>query len=383
MTEAVDKLTLNAAKLNADDVQKLSESSVEKRLDLTRKLVDAYHYEGTPDAYRQVADDVFRALAKDSSDDVRLYFADAIKTSVIAPPDVVKRLAHDIDDVAAPILEYSSVLTDKDVADVVAKSVKSEKKLCAVAGRPKVAKPTSLMLANSGFCTVATRLVGNPGADVGERALNVIIEKYHEEDKTMAALLSRKQLPASAMDMAAARISQNMLKIISEQYPGLRNVANEVAKKSLGALAARDSAGAVKEYPIFVKKMKETHAAEEVIGIIALALAKPSLFEMYLSQKLDVPVVNVRALLADETDRGFYALYHRAKMPLHLYDATLLLRDAVAYLDVPPRPGDLALSLAVANRLIEVMQLLAEESEHEIEHMEYIVALIRYSQRLF
>jgi len=195
----------------------------------------------------------------------------------------------------------------------------------------------------------------------------------------MAALLARPALPPAVAEMAARRVSESMLRQIGEHYPNLKKMAENLAKKPE---AADDKKRAAQEYPIFIKKMQEMHVSEEIIGIIALALRKPELFEIFISQTLNVPTVNIRTLLADESDRGFYALYHRAKMPPHLYGATKLLRDAGSYIDAP-QGGGLAIELSVSNRLIETMQLLVAESAEEIEHVDYIIALVRYARRLF
>ncbi|MET0156005.1 MAG: DUF2336 domain-containing protein [Rickettsiales bacterium] len=372
-----------AARLTENDVKHFAESSVEKRLELTRRLVEAYHYKTTPDAYRLVADDVFRVLAKDASKEVRAFFSDLIKTSDKAPHDVVRRLAFDEVEVATSVLEGSPLLTEKDVMDVIAESGQSEPKLFAIAGRPFVSKPVSFALADSGFGAVAAKLSRNENADVGEKAFRVMLDRYAQEERAMTALLSRASVPPSVMDMAARRISHAMLREIGEKHPFLQGVAFKLIGASAQEVGKVNGDSDAKDYVAFAKKMREAHVGDDIAGIIALALAKPRFFEHYLSQTLNVPPVNVRKLLEADSERGFYALYHRAKMPPHLYGAVKLLHEAARRVQPLLRQNDLATELSASNRMIETMQLLAEESEAEIEHLDYIVALVRYSQRVF
>ena len=87
-------------------------------------------------------------LAKDRAVKVRSVLAEEIKHMDCIPHDIALRLAHDLEEiVAAPILEYSPLLSDTDLVEVIAAG-KVQKVLTAIARR----KPGSWIA-----CTASNR----------------------------------------------------------------------------------------------------------------------------------------------------------------------------------------------------------------------------------
>eukprot|EP00658_Telonema_sp_P-2_P045855 TRINITY_DN33877_c0_g1_i1.p1 TRINITY_DN33877_c0_g1~~TRINITY_DN33877_c0_g1_i1.p1 ORF type:complete len:170 (-),score=13.33 TRINITY_DN33877_c0_g1_i1:98-607(-) len=68
---------------------------------------------------RQIAEDIFRVMLRDAAVRVRQALSESLKDNPDVPHDVAASLAQDVDEVAMPVIEFSSVLTDKDLIDIV------------------------------------------------------------------------------------------------------------------------------------------------------------------------------------------------------------------------------------------------------------------------
>ena len=72
----------------------------------------------------EMAMQVLEILARDTETQVRAVISDEIKLLTNVPKRLVKQLARDAEDVVAmPILEYSSLLTDKELTQIIASGV--------------------------------------------------------------------------------------------------------------------------------------------------------------------------------------------------------------------------------------------------------------------
>ena len=73
---------------------------------------------------RDLTEQALDHLSADRLVDVRAALADAIRDSEIVPKAIVMKLAQDVEEiVAAPILEYSPLLNDADLVEIIAAGV--------------------------------------------------------------------------------------------------------------------------------------------------------------------------------------------------------------------------------------------------------------------
>ncbi len=115
-------IAANAKAPRQADFKLVHDANAEVRADLARKIARlapglsaAEH-----DTIRQMTYDTLALLARDQLPTVRHVLAEALKSEADVPPDVIQRLARDIKIiVAAPVLEFSPVLTDEDLMDII------------------------------------------------------------------------------------------------------------------------------------------------------------------------------------------------------------------------------------------------------------------------
>ncbi len=72
------------------------------------------------DKMRRMAFEALDALARDQVTRVRQILSEALKDVADAPPEVIRRLARDAElVVAGPVLQYSPVLSDEDLLEII------------------------------------------------------------------------------------------------------------------------------------------------------------------------------------------------------------------------------------------------------------------------
>ena len=89
----------------------------------------------------EMALEVLEVLANDELPRVRAIIAEELKSASNVPKGIIRHLAEDLEDiVSVPILEYSPLLNEADLLEIVARGMKG-RALVAVARRRKVAEP--------------------------------------------------------------------------------------------------------------------------------------------------------------------------------------------------------------------------------------------------
>ncbi len=126
-------------KLTKDDVSKLmSDPSADNRAKTAAKVAGDFDSGALSDSERQIAEEIFRFMVKDAEVRVRQALAQNLKESPDLPHDVALSLAQDVDQVALPILQFSDVLTDDDLIEII--QSQSEDKQTAIAGNADAAR---------------------------------------------------------------------------------------------------------------------------------------------------------------------------------------------------------------------------------------------------
>jgi len=171
----------NKAILSDDDIQKLIKSSVEKRLDVTKKIGKYYSAGGFDEDQMKIAERIFRILLKDTEVEVRKVLSESVKLSKDIPNDVIMELAKDINEVSIPVLEFSEVLTDDDLIEII-ESTEDISKQESVSQRKAVSEVVSNALIETGHASVVDKLLHNDGARVADDGYKKIIDDFSNNE---------------------------------------------------------------------------------------------------------------------------------------------------------------------------------------------------------
>ena len=169
------------------------------------------------DKIRQSANETLRLLARDQIAAVRQALAETLKNVANAPADVINTLARDTESaVATPILQYSPVLSDDDLIEII-RSGPAAGGLNAIARRGKVGERVSDAVAGTNDASAIADLLGNHGAQLREETLDRLIDQAGSETLWQAPLATRPRLSPGAAAKLAHVLADNVLQMFSKR----------------------------------------------------------------------------------------------------------------------------------------------------------------------
>ena len=155
--------------------------------------------------------ETLECLARDTAVRVRAILADEIKTLSCIPKDIVLILAHDLNAiVAAPILQYSPLLSDADLIEIIACGHVQEV-LTAIAARKPVSEDISERLVQSLDVPAVAALLVNPDARIRKETLDRIVEQAEEIQSWQMPLVLRADLSARAIRRIASLVGASLI----------------------------------------------------------------------------------------------------------------------------------------------------------------------------
>ena len=182
-----------------DLIDLAQEPSSERRRDLLRNVTDLFLEQ--PADHNAVELDHFSNImgnvAKSMEVDVRAELASRLATVAEAPRDLITQLAHDDIEVAGPILEECSTLSEGDLLQIIQN--RGDAHRAVVASRPDVNETLSDALVDHGDDTVVHALVSNTRARIGQSTFEKVADRSASNEMLQAPLLDRKDLPADVM----------------------------------------------------------------------------------------------------------------------------------------------------------------------------------------
>ena len=159
-------------------------------------------------------DDVLSQLADMVEVEGRIEVAKMLAPLERAPGTVVVKLANDTIEVARPLLEFSSVLSDDDLIEIV--GGKGEEHRVVIAGRQEVAERVGDAIVDHGGLASVERLVCNEQAELGDATLVKLVEKAAHEPAMIENLRGRRSIDWQKLDTKLDAASGAVLKKLQE-----------------------------------------------------------------------------------------------------------------------------------------------------------------------
>jgi uncharacterized protein (DUF2336 family) len=273
---------------------------------------------------RALSHKVLETLARDQAVKVRQIVAEALKDSVDAPVAVIQKLARDIEiQVSGPILEFSPLLTDEDLLEIIAHGP-IRGALTAIAKRRQLSDKLSdgvavAALADTGSESDSVRkLLQNKSAQIREDTLDRILDQAGKVPIWHEPLVERPTLPMKAIKRLAAFVGHTLLEAL-QQRPDLdAATAKDVAKTVQRRLEAEGAASAAP--PV----------GEEAIAA-AIGAGKRDAVAAALARDAKLPTSIVSAILASKSSKAVTALAWRANLSMR---QALQLQLRIAH--IPP-----------------------------------------------
>jgi len=363
-----------AMELTAEEVNQLLEDTTSAaRISITEKIAGAYGHNQLDEKERQAAEQVFRLLVRDTEVRVRAALAQHIKDSDHIPRDIVMPLARDVEEVSLPVLQYSQVLNDEDLLELI-DATQEISRYVAISKRKQVSDIVSGTLLDKGNDEVAATLVENDGAQISATHLDKIIETHRGNETLMKAVSNRPHLPVAAAEKLIHVVSSSLADTLKRKYQlSAGQIQPEVEKtRESETLRLVRLAGSQEDVDKLVNQLLAFGRLTPSLILSALCQGDFAFFETSLAKLSNIPVNNARTLITDPGELGFRAIYNKSELPDTMFPAVKLLLKVVRELDGEgEKPG----SKRYPNRVVE--RLLHYVEETPVENLSYIIALVR------
>lgn len=166
------------------------------------------------DQHRKVAEMAFEVvdiLSKDGLPEIRALIAEQVRSLDGVPPRIVQRLARDTEAiVAAPVLEFSPLLSDADLMDIILTGARGAA-LAAIGRRPDLSETVGTAIAKTEDDQGVAALLGNATAGLPDETLEALVELAEDRPSWQAALVGRSHLSVNLVRRMGRYISSNVL----------------------------------------------------------------------------------------------------------------------------------------------------------------------------
>lgn len=301
--------------LSRADVQALlDDPSAASRARTAEKIAAQYGGDTLTAEERRLAEDVVRLMAKDVEQSVRAALSNSLKNCPDLAHDIALAMAADVDEVALPILQYSSVLTDADLIELV--RAQGTAKRAAVARRAEVPETVADALVETGDEDAIAALVANEGAAISERAYRRVVEEFGNNERIAAPLVGRASLPVAIAERLVHIVSERLRAELVGRHALPADVAADVVLQSreratLGLLAGADNPSTAE----LVDHLHRNGRLTPTIILRALCLGDMEFFELGVAARAGITAEAARILIHDSGALGLPALMERARLP--------------------------------------------------------------------
>ncbi|WP_417320015.1 DUF2336 domain-containing protein [Emcibacter sp.] len=319
--------------IQADEIL-ANDNDDEVRAELARKIARIFPDLSQHDQVqiRETAIDILEKLASDQFPKVRQIVSEELKSSDLVPHRIVKTLARDEElAVCAPILEYSPLLSDVDLKEIIAVTTVSGA-LSAIARRGQVSEDISEALTNSLDVPAVSALIANQNAQIREDTLDAIIDQARSIEPMHSPLAERPNLSLRAIKRIAGFVASSLVSRMLEKNHLEKDVAEEiltnVRKRIQEQQVDEDDVQTLAEQ---ARDLVEKGVVDDDFIQNALANKQRELAIQCLALLSDIPVDSVRKLIKSNKSRRIVALCWRSELSMR---TALELQHKLAH--IPP-----------------------------------------------
>lgn len=312
---------MTETRLTESDVRNLlNDPSAETRAQTAAKLAMQFDKGDLSSSERAMAEEIFRIMVKDAEVRVREALAVNLKENPNVPHDVAMTLAKDVDQVALPLLQFSEILTDDDLVQIVRSQGPAKQK--AIASRPFVSAVVAEEIVERADKDAVVTLVANEGAELTETSLEKVIDKYGEDEEVQAPMVGRSMLPVTIVERLVHRVSENLREHLLTHHEMPPSIAADLILQARERATINLSTGSTEEdVERLVNQLYNNGRLTPSIILRALCMGDMKFFEYAMARRVGIPVLNARMLIHDSGALGLDGLYGKSGMPRGFYPA--------------------------------------------------------------
>lgn len=299
----------------------------DKRAVIAQKISRRVRDHALSDSERRVANEVLRFIADDAASLVRRAMAITLKNSADLPRDLALKLAADIDSIAVPILNYSPVLDDDDLVEILKSSAAA--KILAVAKRPQVSGSVVENIVRYGDSKAVAELAANDGADITTNMASHILDAYHDDDLIAQAFIRRRDLPITIIERLVTVVSEDAAIELTRRHalPVELAVKLAVQARERATIDIVDQSAKSKDIALLVKRLDDEARLTASLIIRAAGCGEMRFVEHALAVKAQISHAKAALMVHDGGPFSLQALCQYAGLS---ESETRVLRAACA-----------------------------------------------------
>lgn len=358
--------------LAVEDVEKLlANPSAEARADAAAKVAGEVADGALSKNERVIAEEIFRVMVKD----VEVLVRETLSKSILNIPDVSSDIARTLamdksDSVALPILEFSKVLTDEDLVEII-DSCDPNRHL-AIARREEVSENVSEALVEKGDEEAVVTLVSNQGAQFGDTTYGKVVDKFGESERVQYNLVRRESLPLVVAERLVEKVSSNIKEYLVTHHELSPEIASDLLLDSRERAMVRLLSDGTNRPDVeeLVSQMAANGRLSASLILRALCTGDLTFFEAALAHKAGIPLSNARVLIHDDGDLGLQSLFGKADMPKRLFPAFRAAVDIakISELERSDSEPDWRQRL-IMERVLTQFEQLAEYDSDDVDYL--------------
>jgi uncharacterized protein (DUF2336 family) len=193
-----------------------NDMSSESRRALLREVTDVFAEHDNDAAKVAKLDRVLSTVVADFSREIRAELAAKIGPSKVALGNTAEKLALDDIDVARPILEHSTALSESHLLAVI--SQKTQEHLLAVTRRTDISETISHALVEKGDDRVVVSLLENTQAKIAPKTYETVTELAQNRPVLYAPFVRREDVPLELLNDVYLEVEASLRREILARY---------------------------------------------------------------------------------------------------------------------------------------------------------------------
>jgi len=280
---------------------------------------------------QEVTFKVLETLAADALPRVRKIVADQIKHADNVPKNIVDQLARDVElIVAAPILEYSPLLTDEDLLEIISGGT-AQGGLNAIAKRSSVNPDVSDAIVAARDIPAVAVLLANKNAQIREETLDQIVDGAADQEPLHKPLVTRPELSQNSMRRISSFVSLSLLDILSEKHSLDKETEKVVRQKVKEGLKTKDVTKGETKAQDEAQKLVDNDELNDASAMKMVKSFEHDVLVRALAIKAEVPVTIGKKIIESKSGKTVTALVWKAGLSMR---SALEIQREVA--KVPP-----------------------------------------------
>lgn len=256
------------------------------------------------DQERNLMVDIIHHLIRDVEISVRTGLAEKLQKNQTAPKELVVMLANDHIEVAHPLLQYSSVLQDIELVEVIRHRTMQHQ--LAIAMREEVSDVVSDALIEAGNQDVILTLLQNDNASLSKAAMEYLVDRAQIVDSFQNPVLRRPELSKSLAKKLYWSVSAALRQHIVENFEidpiELDDYLETAVQNLVATLDEGDKAENSSE--ALARQLKQNGALTTDLLIQVLRQGEVLLFEALFAELTELRLTLARRLVYEPGGEG-------------------------------------------------------------------------------